>query len=82
MNTTLTTLPVPSPLFRWFKHNPPVSGNHLTGVERELERLPSEGIAKEALQAAQEAWTCFQAAKVAKKQPPPRLQTNYMNGGR
>ena len=70
---------------RWFKHNPPVSPDHLIGVERELARLPSEGIAKEALQAAQEAWASFQTAKTAKAaqkhNPARRLQTNYINGG-
>lgn len=27
---------------RWFKHNPPMSESHLTGIERLLERLPAD----------------------------------------
>jgi hypothetical protein len=83
---------------RWFKHNPPVSENHLTGIERHLERLPSPPIAEAALKAAQEAWESFEAAKAAraarKQKPvtgflkgiaesiPSKLQTPYMAGKR
>ena len=36
---------------RWFKHNPPMNDDHHTGIVGILERLPSETIANEALQA-------------------------------
>lgn len=41
---------------RWFKHNPPMSGSHFIGIERTLERLPSQMIRQAALQAAHESW--------------------------
>jgi len=60
---------------RWFRHNPPLSEDHLTGIERQLERLPSETIAKAMAEDAQEAWGAVQAEKAAraerKKKPAP-----------
>ena len=51
---------------RWFRHNPPLSENHLTGIERQLERLPSDTIAEAMAEAAQEAWEAVRAEKAAK----------------
>jgi hypothetical protein len=56
---------------RWFRHNPPMSEKHLIGIERMLERLPSETIAQDALEAAQEAWEAIQNERAAKKPQPP-----------
>ena len=60
---------------RWFKHNPPMSESHLIGIERQLERLPSQTIWEAARLAANEAWESVKAAKLAKdiksgKAPP------------
>ena len=51
---------------RWFRHNPPLSENHLTGIERQLERLPSDTIAEAMAEAAQEVWEAVRAEKAAK----------------
>ncbi len=80
---------------RWFRHNPPMSEKHLIGIERALERLPSESIAQHALEAAQEAWEAKQAERAAKNPPPPSapsygggkpsaelMRTALMNRGR
>ena len=56
---------------RWFKHNPPMSEHHLLGIERQLERLPSETICEAAMEAAQEAWEVLEAQKATPKQKPP-----------
>ena len=52
---------------RWFRHNPPTSADHLTGIERVIERIPSEKLGEEAMTAAQDAWETYQAAKSSKK---------------
>jgi hypothetical protein len=83
---------------RWFKHNPPMNEDHHIGIVRILERLPSETIASEALQALEnslESIRAEKAAKMAQKQKPAhglsnglggqmpeRLQTNLMRGTR
>ena len=83
---------------RWFKHNPPMSESHFIGIERQLERLPSQAIWEAASQAANEAWELVKAAKLAKDIKsgkvapnasdgqhgaiPERLQTPYMQGKR
>jgi hypothetical protein len=41
---------------RWFKHNPPMNQNHMTGIDRLLQRLPCPTIAQEAAASAWEAW--------------------------
>lgn len=81
---------------RWYKHNPPMSVSHLLGIQRQLERLPSEPISKEALKEAQEAWEASEAARAAKAarkpksrglsdtlggQFPERLQTGFLSRG-
>ncbi len=38
---------------RWFKHNPPMSKSHLTGIERVLERIPSDPLREAAQEALQ-----------------------------
>jgi hypothetical protein len=53
---------------RWFKHNPPTSEDHLTGIERLLDHLPSEAICEAARQASMEAWESFCLTKQAKAQ--------------
>jgi hypothetical protein len=83
---------------RWFKHNPPMNEDHQTGIVRILERLPSEVIASEAMQALEdslEAIRAEKAAKVGQRQKPAhafsnglsgqiteRLQTNILRGQR
>ena len=80
---------------RWFKHNPPMSESHFIGIERLLEKLPSQKIKEAASQAANEAWESVKAAKVEKsgKAPPSasngqqtviseRLLTPFMKRGR
>jgi hypothetical protein len=78
---------------RWFKHNPPMSASHLTGIERILERLASDEIRMAAQEALRESWESIEAEKAAKasrgrnrtsgpdKGPngPPHLNTSYMN---
>lgn len=82
---------------RWFKHNPPMSESHFIGIERILERLPSQLIWEAASQAANEAWESVQAARLAKASKsgkatptvpngqqgaiPERLQTSYLTRG-
>jgi hypothetical protein len=53
---------------RWFKHNPPMSESHLIGIERQLERLPSELLCETALAAMYEAWDSVQAEKLGKSE--------------
>ena len=53
---------------RWFKHNPPMSESHLTGIERVLERIPSDPLREAAQEALQESWDSIEAQKVAKAQ--------------
>jgi hypothetical protein len=58
-------------VMRWFKHNPPMNAKHLTGIERVLERLPSQTIAESALEALQASWESIQqtqATKTAQRQ--------------
>ena len=81
---------------RWFKHNPPMNESHLIGIERVIERLPSEMICDAALQALEESWEAIESVKLAKAQLrqkaahgslnspggpiPGRLQTPYLRG--
>jgi hypothetical protein len=51
---------------RWFKHNPPTSEDHVTGIERRLERLPSEELAQMALEALLESWEGVQETRGAR----------------
>lgn len=57
---------------RWFRHNPPMSEKHLIGIERQLERLPSQSIVETALEALRDSWESIQAAKAAKALPPTK----------
>ena len=74
---------------RWFKHNPPTSEDHVTGIERLLERLPSEELAQMAMEALTESWESIQAAKMQRRDKANatpnglgRLNTNHLNGRR
>jgi hypothetical protein len=75
---------------RWFKHNPPASEDHVTGIERLLERLPSEELAQMAMEALTESWESIQAAKMQRRDKAAnaapnglgRLNTNHLNGRR
>ncbi len=83
---------------RWFKHNPPMNDDHHTGIVRILERLPSEAIANEAMQAVEDLLELIRAEKAAKTaqgqkpanglsnglggQIPSRPQTNLMRSSR
>ena len=40
---------------RWFKHNPPMSESHLTGIERVLERISSDSLREAAQEALPES---------------------------
>jgi hypothetical protein len=76
---------------RWFKHNPPMSESHLTGIERVIERLESADIADAVTLDLHETWNEITEAKskeAERKQSakgkasvfPERLNTAYMNG--
>jgi hypothetical protein len=70
--------------------------SHLRGIERELERIPSEIIYDAALKASEESWEAIESKKLAKAQlaqkathgspngsggpMPRRLQTQYLRG--
>ncbi len=83
---------------RWFRHNSPMSESHLLGVERILERIPSQFIREAAQEALKESWESVQAQKAIaaqRKQKPPlgapngsgvgfpeKLNTTYLGGKR
>lgn len=83
---------------RWFKHNPPMNADHLTGIIRTLERLPSETIVNDATEAVTEAWDAIQekrqqeserkqkaapgALGSSKGHGPDLLNTRFMSGSR
>ena len=83
---------------RWFRHNPPMSESHLTGIERVLERISSNSLREAAQEALQKSWQSIEAEKVAKAQrkpkpangpshgigraPSERLNTGYLRGSR
>jgi hypothetical protein len=52
---------------RWFKHNPPMSKDHLTGIVRYLTKLPSDEIATTFEADANEAWEAIMAARAAEE---------------
>jgi hypothetical protein len=70
--------------------------SHLVGIERELERLPSELIYDAALKALEDSWEAIEAKRLPKVQLkqnavhdspngsggplPKRLQTQYLRG--
>ena len=83
---------------RWFKHNPPMSDSHLLGIERVLERIPSDKICEAAQEALQSSWASIQGQRAIAAQRkqmrspgapvgsstnfPDRLNTGYLGGKR
>jgi hypothetical protein len=65
---------------RWFKHNPPTSESHLIGIERLLERIPSDSLRDAAHEGLREAWQSIGAAKVAKAQRKQKPAYGLPNG--
>lgn len=80
---------------RWFRHNPPMNSKHLTGVERIIERLPSDAIREAAQESLREACDAMEAERAAREaqrgagagRAPnglggniSKLDTNYLNG--
>jgi hypothetical protein len=67
---------------QWFRHNPPMNEKHFIGIERTLERLPSETIAQEVKAAAEQVWNTKQTERAAKGKASPQLmRTALMRGG-
>ena len=69
---------------RWFKHTPPMSESHFIGVERILEKVPSQLIWEATHKAVNEAWDSVQAKRLAKalksgKALPPESSGNTGN---
>jgi hypothetical protein len=58
---------------RWFNHNQPMSEDHLTGIERILERIDSDQIREAAQKALSDSWDAVQAQRLSKcrKKPSP-----------
>lgn len=55
----------------WFRYNPPMSDKHLLGIQRDIEKLPSEMIRNLAAHSLDETWqevTERRALEVARKQ--------------
>jgi hypothetical protein len=57
---------------RWFRHNPPMNESHFKGVARVIQKLPSETLKQEALEALEQAFHKLQVGKAlsAGKTPP------------
>jgi len=76
-------------IVRWFRHNPPATTDHLTGIVRQLERLQSEKLATDAIADAEAAWEEVERDRLEKASRktkasgvanfPDRLRTNYLS---
>lgn len=65
---------------RWFRHNPPMSKDHLRGIVRYLSKLPSEEIANAFAAAALEAWEGVVAAREAEEAQKRKAALGVPNG--
>jgi hypothetical protein len=65
---------------RWVRHNPPMSEDHLIGIERILERIDSDEIREAALEALSESWDAVQAQRQSKSRKNQSLASGPANG--
>lgn len=65
---------------RWYKHNPPMNEKHFIGIERILEKLPSDAIREAALIALNESWESIAAEKLTKAQRQLKPASGLPNG--
>ncbi len=77
---------------RWFQHNPPMNNSHQIGIERQIERIPSDEMQESCLDALEFACQEIEQqkqrkqAKVRKNEVrtgvPDRLNTRHLNNVR
>src|SRR5262245_10173630 len=65
---------------RWFRHNPPMSQDHLTGVERILDRIECDELREAALEALSESWSAIQAQRGSRGRKKQTLAGESANG--
>ena len=74
---------------RWFQHNPPMNSSHQTGIERQVERIPSEEMQEACLVSLNAACEEIEQQKEMKRSKsarnrsktgvPDRLNTKFLN---